>query len=76
MSRAEKWAEYRRIRDAIYSCCWDCARPCADCCEWARLKAFGRDTSGHWLDGVCAETLAAVAEMDRRWTSILIGWKQ
>jgi hypothetical protein len=70
--RSGKWAEYRRIRDAIYSACWDCPRPCADCREWARLKAFGHETKDHWLDEACSETYEAVMEMQRRGTSVLI----
>jgi hypothetical protein len=73
VSTREKWAEYRRIRDIIYSACWDCERPCAACCEWSRLKAFGRPTGGHWLDDACSETYATVMEMRRRGTMILIG---
>jgi hypothetical protein len=76
MTRAEKWAEYRRIRDAIYSICWDCERPCAACCEWSRLKAFGRETKDHWLDDACSESYEAVMKMQRRGTSILIGYQR
>jgi hypothetical protein len=54
MTRAEKWARYRAIRDTLYSSCWDCERPCDECCLWARETAFGRTPTG-WLAETCAE---------------------
>lgn len=46
MSTQAKWQEYRRIRDLMFSICWDCPKPCPGCREWARCKAFGT-TSKH-----------------------------
>jgi hypothetical protein len=59
MTRAEKWAEYRRIRDVIYSACCDCERPCKACRDWARHKAFSKPTDGLWLNAACADTYEA-----------------
>lgn len=69
---AEKWAEYRRIRDALHAVCWDCPRPCSECREWARSKAFGREPKTY-LAEECSFAYEAVMEMRRRGTSILIG---
>lgn len=72
MSAQEKWAEYRRIRDAVFSACWDCPLPCTDCRDWARVKAFTGREDGGSIPTACAETYEAVMEMQRRGTSILI----
>jgi hypothetical protein len=61
MTRAEKWAEYRRRVKILYSWCWDCERPCAECRLWARQTAFGKPATG-WLAKECAE----VYQIDQR----------
>lgn len=71
LERKEKWDEYRRIRDVAFSVCWDCPRPCADCREWARAKAFGRIPKTY-LAEECAEAYEASMKMRHRGTSILI----
>lgn len=70
-TRNEKWAEYRRIRDVLYSICWDCDRPCSECQLWARETAFGRPHTG-WLAAECADAYRMVIEMENRGVSILI----
>jgi hypothetical protein len=74
MNRQDKWAEYHRILSVVYSACWDCQRPCADCRDWARRKAFTGREDGGSIPTACAATYAAVTEMERRGTSILITW--
>lgn len=70
MTRKEKWARYHSIRNALYSSCWDCDRPCSECCLWARETAFGRKPTG-WLADACAETYRWVTTGSRRETENL-----
>jgi hypothetical protein len=69
--RDAKWAEYRRIRDAIYSVCWECPNPCVECRQWALAIAFGRMPDTGFDEG-CAEAYEAAMEMQRRGPRMLI----
>lgn len=65
MNRAEKWAEYRRRRDAVFSACWDCERPCSACCAWAQATAFNRVPTSDFAEA-CQDTYDAVMRMQER----------
>lgn len=64
MTLQEKWAEYRRRRDILYSVCWDChPGPCWACRAWAKATAFGLPKPDvYWLESI-EETYEIAAKM-------------